>query len=244
MKFVPRLFVDDMLGAGVEIEISKAHCHYLFNVLRLEKGESFLAFDGKNGEWRIEIIEASKKHGVGKCATQTRAQDTLPNLTLYFAPIKGHRNDAIIEKATELGAAHIVPIITEHTIVRKTNTEKMRQIVIEAAQQCERLCVPQIHEPISLEQLLANLDKNQTIIFADEAGEGHFDAHSLANASESIGLLVGPEGGFSSSEREMIRDCKQAIATSFGKRILRADTATYAGLTLIQALWGDWKKQT
>lgn len=243
MKFIPRLYIDDaILGEGVEFPLSKPHCHYLFNVLRLGENDEFFGFDGKNGQWLIKIIAASKKNGMAKCIEQTREQEFLPDLTLYFAPIKGHRNDAIIEKATELGATKIIPVITEHTIVRKTNSEKMRANAIEAAEQCERLNVPQIEETISLDSLLGSYPENAALVFADEAGDGVFIADALKNAPEKLGLLIGPEGGFSPKERERIISHKATIPISLGKRILRADTASFAGLSLIQTFWGDWAK--
>lgn len=241
MKFVPRLFVNDKLEALQDIIISKAHSNYLFNVLRLLEGDYFLAFNGKDGEWRIEVASASKRNGTGKCINQTRVQTDLPDITLYFAPIKGHRNDAIIEKATELGASNIVPIITEYTIVRKSNLEKMKQIAIEAAQQCERLCIPKIHDQITLEKLLEEPERAETLIFADESGSGRFDQDLIKNLSGKVSLLIGPEGGFSEIERQRLVAKSNVIPISLGKRVLRADTAVFAGLTLIQALCGDWK---
>jgi 16S rRNA (uracil1498-N3)-methyltransferase len=239
MKTAQRLMVPGPLGAGVSVTVDPGQAHYLIHVLRLAEGAGVLLFDGVGGEWSAAITSASKKAVTLTCQHQTRPQDSVPALTLAFAPIKGDRLEAIVEKATELGAARIIPVITERTIVRKLRSDKLAARATEAAEQTGRLSVPVIEEPVLLERLLAD-GALGTILFADEAGDAVPVAEALAGAPASVTLLVGPEGGFTPAERTLLRGAAEVTPVSLGPRILRADTACFAGLALVQSVWGDW----
>lgn len=243
MRDKPRLFIDKELVIDQEINLSKEQSHYIANVMRKNIGDEICAFDGVNGEFDAIITQASKKSVTIKCVKQTRAQDDLPNITLFFAPIKGHRNDNIIEKATEIGIKNIFPIISERTIVRKPNIEKYRLTAIEAVEQCESLTIPNFYPEKNLMDAINSFEGDR-IFFADEAGGGNYIKNAVSQNDKSIALLIGPEGGFSESERNRILENKKVCPVSLGKRILRADTAVISGLALLQSNWGDWQKDT
>lgn len=241
MRDSPRIFIDDELSMCQSITLSHSHAHYLTNVMRLNYvGAEVLVFNGKDGLWQCQIKEIGKKFCTIMPVLQIKEQDVLLPLILYFAPIKGGRTESIVEKATELGVTKIVPIITERTIVRKINPDKMRLIAIEAAEQCERLNVPKIAGEISLDDLLSSDLQGQTIFFADELLASRSINLASVDKSQIIGLIVGPEGGFSEKEREKINQISSFLPVSLGKNILRADTACFAGLSIIQAQRGDW----
>jgi 16S rRNA (uracil1498-N3)-methyltransferase len=254
MKPSQRLFVPDRLGQGHEISLGASQTHYLVHVLRLPIGGEILLFNGLDGEWAAHLTQANKKAVTLVCESQSRPQDTVPDITLYFAPIKGDRLEAIIEKATELGAARIVPVITDRTIVRKVNLERLLARAVEAAEQTGRLSVPRIDTPVALDRLydaqFLNSGAQETasvILFADEGGDARPIAQVLAGDHQDplhhrVGLLTGPEGGFTPEERSKLRACAHIQPVNLGPRILRADTATFAGLSLIQATWGDWSR--
>lgn len=240
MRDFPRLYIDDLLEIGVKFTLSKEHCHYLNHVMRRKLNDKIMVFNGKNGEFIAQICEISKKSIEIEIIEQTRIQSILPEITLYFAPIKGHRNDNIIEKATEIGIKNIVPIITERTIIRKPNIEKYLSIAIEAAEQCESLNIPNINQENNLIDAVLNSQAN-IIFFADEAGGGKSLASCLSFNFQNIALLIGPEGGFSQNEREKLLSIDKICPISLGPRILRADTAAISGLCLLQTFWGDWQ---
>jgi 16S rRNA (uracil1498-N3)-methyltransferase len=251
-----RLFIPDALEADTAITLSGPPAHYLMNVLRLSAGAPILLFNGRDGEWAATLETASKKAAVARVVQQTRRQETVPDMTLLFAPVKGDRVDGIVEKATELGARAICPVITARTIVRKVNAERLAARAVEAAEQTGRLCVPEIHEALSLDQALDRWDADRVLVFADEAGSGDptiwgdvasraqpmFEAlHELTPRPTKVALLIGPEGGFSPEERKRLRGEPFVLAVTLGPRILRTDTAVFAGLSLIQAATGDWR---
>lgn len=241
MRDSPRVYINDELQMCQAITLSHAHAHYINNVMRLNHvGAEVMVFNGKDGLWQCEIKEIGKKFCTIMPVLQIKEQYSQKPLTLYFAPIKGGRTESIIEKATELGATKIVPIVTERTIVRSVNIQKLDAVAIEAAEQCERLNIPQIDDAISLGELLAQNRDNEIIFYADESQENVSILHSQVTEGANFGLLVGPEGGFSAKEREKIIAAKNFLPISLGSHILRADTACYAGLSLIQAKWGDW----
>ncbi len=240
MRDKPRLFIDTELVIDQEINLSKEQSHYIANVMRKDIGDEICVFDGKNGEFDAKITQVSKKSVTIECIKQTRAQDDLPNITLFFAPIKGHRNDNIIEKATEIGIKNIFPIISERTIVRKPNIEKYRLNAIEAVEQCESLTIPNFYPEKNLMDAI-NAFEGDKIFFADEAGGGNFIKNAVSQNDKSIALLIGPEGGFSEGERNKLLTNKKVCPISLGSRILRADTAVITGLALLQSFWGDWK---
>lgn len=240
MKPSQRLFVTSKLSEGARIVIDTNQSHYLANVMRLPLGGEVLVFNGADGEWSTHLVTASKKGGVLNCIAQTRIQEILPNLWLLFAPVKGDRTDFIVEKATELGAAGIIPVITERTIVRKVNLERLQARCVEAAEQCGRLSVPVVMAVQPLSAFYAKPADDDILLFADEAGDSVSVAEALKIKPSKVALLTGPEGGFTPSERDKLRACDHVRAVSLGPRILRADTATYAGLALVQSVWGDW----
>lgn len=243
MRHIPRIYLNDSLVIDKTIILSKTHAHYLFNVMRVEESQEILVFNGIDGEFKAIIQEASKKQVSIEINSKTREQTNLSNIHLFFAPIKGNRNENIIEKATEIGVKSITPVITERTIVRKANIEKFQTIAIEAAEQCERINIPNINESISLEHFMS-LKHQGIVIFADETGAeskiSDLDLQKyLADESNEIGLLIGPEGGFSDKERNMLLELSFISPICLGTNILRADTACYAGLVLIQSAIGN-----
>lgn len=241
MKPSQRLFVPCPLSQDARVALSANQAHYLASVLRLPFGSEVLVFNGQDGEWATTFVAANKKGGEGVCVSQTRAQDTVPVLWLLFAPVKGDRTDYIVEKATELGAAGIIPVITERTIVRKVNLDRLRARCIEAAEQCGRLSVPQLLDAQPLSAFFDVPEDDGILLFADEAGDSVTIGAALDTKPSKVALLTGPEGGFTPSERAQLRACSHVRAVSLGPRILRADTATFAGLALVQSVWGDWE---
>lgn len=240
MRDKPRLFIETDLALGHEINLSKEQSHYIANVMRKNIGDEICVFDGKNGEFDAKITQASKKSVSIECIKQIRLQDNLANITLFFAPIKGHRNDNIIEKATEIGIKNIFPIISERTIVRKPNIEKYRINAIEAVEQCESLTIPNFFAEKNLMDAINSFEGDR-IFFADEAGGGIYIKDAVSQNDKSIALLIGPEGGFSDSERKKLLSNEKITPISLGTRILRADTAVISGLSLLQSNWGDWQ---
>ena len=234
-----RLHVDHPLGVGTAIALGRDQAHYLFGVMRLGPGASVALFNGRDGEWRAEVAEAGKRGGTLVCVAQTAPLRLPPDLWLLFAPIKKARTDAIVEKATELGAARILPVQTEFTNSERVRQERLQAHAIEAAEQCGGTFVPEVGELRPLAGVLESWPSERRLLFCDEARAG--PASSLAGASRGPwAVLVGPEGGFSPFERARLTEMKGATVMSLGPRILRADTATVAALTLWQAALGDW----
>jgi len=235
-----RLYVDMVLEEDAVVELPKEQTHYLGNVLRKGEGDVVRVFNGENGEWRAEIASISKRAAILTIKEQLRGPKTCPDITLCFAPIRKHRTAFIIEKATELGARKLQPVMTAHTQFPKFNTEKARLQAIEAAEQTERLDIPAISEPQKLETLLNGWDVGRSLIFADEAGDAKAAMSTLQSLKGPAAILIGPEGGFTPQEREFLRAQTYVTPVSLGPRILRADTAALSLLTLWQAVQGDW----
>jgi 16S rRNA (uracil1498-N3)-methyltransferase len=235
-KSLPRLFVRQPLGEGTRVEVASGHANYLGNVLRLSEGAQLLLFDGSSGEWLARIAEAGKRRMALVVERRTREAETVPDVWLAFAPIKRTQTDWLVEKATELGAARLVPVITQRTIVERVKLERLRAIAIEAAEQCGRTRLPEIAEPMPLTRLLDQTGR--TLYFADEGG-GEPAAAAFAPGPATI--LTGPEGGFTDEERAAIRAAPHGVAISLGPRILRAETAALAALAAFMALAGDWR---
>ncbi|MEO1537371.1 MAG: 16S rRNA (uracil(1498)-N(3))-methyltransferase [Pseudomonadota bacterium] len=238
-----RLYVDQPLGQGQSVPLSRDQAHYLFGVMRLSAGDAVLLFNGQAGEWRAEIVEAGKRGGMVKCTEQTAPQRFPPDLWLLFAPIKKARTDFIVEKAAELGAARICPVQTEFTNAERIRRDRLQAHAVEAAEQCGGTYVPEVNNIRKLTDILKDWPEDRNLIFCDEALA---DA-TAASFPESIGseaaprkaaILIGPEGGFSETERHRLRH--MATTISLGPRILRADTAAVAALTLWQSQFGDW----
>lgn len=241
---LPRLYVDTTLTAGGEINLSKDQLHYLGNVLRKTQGDDLRVFNGADGEWRAKITHMSRKSAAVHIHDQLRAPKVMPDIWLCFAPVRKHRNAVIIEKAAELGVSEIHPVLTERTQFSRLNIDKARLQAIEASEQTERLDVPQIHDVASggLAGFLEAWPKDRYLIFADEAG-GSVPALMAIKAMEPdapAALLIGPEGGFTALEREILHAQDFVTPISLGPRILRADTAALSLLTLWQAVRGDW----
>jgi 16S rRNA (uracil1498-N3)-methyltransferase len=237
-----RLFVEADLAAGAKVACSAAQSNYLRNVLRLKAGEAILVFNGRDGEWRAEIADAGKRATMLSIGEQVRAQDGGPDIDYLFAPLKRARLDYMVQKATEMGVARLRPVLTRRTAPERINLERMRANVIEAAEQCGILRIPEVREPEKLERVIGRWESTRTLIFCDEACEGADTLEVLARQPRGpLALLIGPEGGFAEEERKLLLDRSFVVAISLGPRILRADTAAVAALALVNAALGDWR---
>ena len=235
-----RLFLDADLRAGATLALDRAQLHYVRDVVRLRNGDRVKVFNGRDGEW-AGVLAFDRRCGRLVLEARLREQDRPGDLSLLFAPLKHARLDYMVQKASELGTARLMPVMTARTAVSRVNRDRMRANAIEAAEQCGLLWVPQIEEPVALSTLLETWDGRRTLIFADEAAGLDADYRRIADlAGKPMALLVGPEGGFEPQERSAIARVPGAVAISLGPRILRADTAAVAGLALVQALAGDW----
>jgi 16S rRNA (uracil1498-N3)-methyltransferase len=236
---LPRLYVDQPLSPGAALTLDGQQANYLSAVMRLGPGAQVKLFDDRTGEWLGEIAEAGKKRVTLRIVQHLREREPVPDLWLLFAPIKRGRIDWIAEKATELGVARLLPVITQRTIVDRTNNDRLFAHMIEAAEQCERTALPELAEHQKLEALLRGWPEDRTLLFADEAGgEPMQDAVAPGPAA----ILIGPEGGFTDDERAAIRALPSARPVSLGPRILRADTAAVAAISLWMAAAGDWRQ--
>lgn len=234
-----RLYVDQPLAEGNRVSLTREQAHYLFGVMRLSTGGAVSLFNGKDGEWRGDIIEAGKRGGTLECSHQTKPLQMPPDLWLCFAPIKKTRTDFIVEKATEMGAAKICPIQTDFTNSERIKQERLQAHAVEAAEQCGGTFVPEVTALQKLNAMLDRWPEERSVMFCDETRLGA--ASSLASAARGPwAILIGPEGGFSPTERARLQDHPKAHVVSLGPRILRADTAAVAALTLWQAALGDW----
>ncbi|QPQ54991.1 16S rRNA (uracil(1498)-N(3))-methyltransferase [Allosphingosinicella flava] len=234
---LPRLYVDQPLGEGASVTLESQQANYLGAVLRLGPGAQIKLFDDRSGEWLAEIVEAGKKRVTLRIVQQLREREAVPDLWLAFAPIKKGRIDWIAEKATELGVARLVPVITQRTIVDRLNGERLLAHMIEAAEQCERTALPELAEARKLDALLKDWPAGRTLYFADEMGGEPF---APAATPGPAAILIGPEGGFTDAERAAIRALPEARPVSLGPRILRADTAAVAAVSLWMGAAGDW----
>ena len=233
-----RLYVDHPLGQGQSVAVSRDHANYLFNVMRLGVGAEVALFNGVDGEWRAQVAAAGKRGGVLRCDEQTAPQVTPPDLWLLFAPIKKARTDFIVEKAAELGAARICPVQTDRTNADRIRQDRLQARAIEAAVQCGGTFVPPVDELRPLAKMLDTWDVGRALVFADEGGVGRA---SVALPQAPAAVLIGPEGGVSAAERERLRGLPFVHTLPLGPRILRADTAAVAALTLWQSSKGDWE---
>ena len=240
----PRLFVDAPLNAGAKVALERNQSNYLGNVLRLAAGETVLVFNGRDGEWRA-AIEGRKRADALVIVAQTRPQNRLPDIAYVFAPLKHARLDYMVQKAVEMGAAKLQPVLTRHTQVSRVNSERMRANVIEAAEQCGILSLAEVAEPIALERFLDRRDAARLLVFCDEASDvvAPMQALQAAQAAGGIDVLIGPEGGFAEEERTLLLRQPNTLRLSLGPRVLRADTAGVAALALVQAALGDWRNE-
>jgi 16S rRNA (uracil1498-N3)-methyltransferase len=220
------------------VELDAAQANYLGNVMRLEAGDELLIFDGASGEWLARIADAAKKRMTLAVERRTREAENIPDVWLAFAPVKRAQTDWLVEKATELGAARLVPVMTRRTIAERVKLERLEAIAVEAAEQCGRTRLPDIAKPIGLRQLLDERDPARRLYFADEGGG---EPAATAFTPGPALILVGPEGGFADDEREIVRAAVGSIPISLGPRILRAETAALAALAAFMAVAGDWR---
>jgi 16S rRNA (uracil1498-N3)-methyltransferase len=234
-----RLYVEQPLGQGQSVPVTREQAHYLFGVMRLAPGAHVLLFDGQSGEWLAVVEDAGKRGGSLRVEQQMRPLRMPPDLWLMFAPIKKARTDFIVEKATEMGAARIVPVQTDFTNSGRIQRDRLQAHAVEAAEQCGGTFVPEVAELQRLDRLLDGWDATRRIMFCDEALAG--DATGLPDAGGPWAVLIGPEGGFSQAERTRLGGLQHAHAVPLGPRILRADTAAVAALTLWQSSLGDWR---
>lgn len=236
-----RLYVPHDLGPDAAFEASPEQSHYLMHVLRMSDGAELLLFNGRDGEWLARLAGRTKKAARLETTEQTRPQPQSPDLLYCFAPLKQGRLDYLVQKAVEMGAGVLQPVITQHTQVAKFGIERLAANAVEAAEQCGILAIPEVREPLKFEKLLGNWDQDRRLIFCDESAETNNPLPALqAIAERKFGLLVGPEGGFSDDERKMLHALPFVTAIPLGPRILRADTAAVAALAVIQATIGDW----
>ena len=237
-----RLYVEESLSTGTELCLDRGQAHYLTRVMRQVIGDWVLLFNGQDGEWLSRIINVNKNECYLAVESMTRPQTEEPQVCLVFAPIKKARLDFMVEKATELGASRLQPIVTKHTDVSRINTDRLAATVREAAEQCERLSVPTINFPSSFEEFLDGWDTIQPLMYMDETGYGkpmHATADGLAGGFIEVGLLVGPEGGFATSELDQLRNLPFSMPVTLGPRVLRAETAALTALSIWQSLHGD-----
>jgi 16S rRNA (uracil1498-N3)-methyltransferase len=237
-----RLFVAADLAPGAVFSLEREQANYLLNVLRMAEGDGFLAFNGRDGEWRVKIAGGSRKAPTIECVQQERAQTAPGDLWYVFAPLKSARLDYIVQKAVEMGASRLVPATTRFTQVSRINLDRMRANAIEAAEQCGVLNVPEVGDETTLAKLLSAWPDDRRLLFCDEDAEVRDPVAALKaiQAGSKLAVLIGPEGGFDESERRELLALPGAVRLSLGPRILRADTAGVAALALVQAVLGDF----
>jgi 16S rRNA (uracil1498-N3)-methyltransferase len=237
-----RLFVEAALGPGAEVMLTVEQAHYLFNVMRAAHGTEVAVFNGRDGEWLGALTRTGRLGGSVACRAPGRPQRHPPDLWLAFAPIKKARTDFIVEKAAELGAARVLPVFTRHSSTGRVQTERLRAHAVEAAEQCGETYVLDVARPVRLEALLDAWDPGRRMVFCDEARFAPPAAKVLAGAARGPwAILVGPEGGFAPEEALRLRGLPFVMPVTLGPRVLRADTAAVAAITLWQALVGDWR---
>jgi 16S rRNA (uracil1498-N3)-methyltransferase len=238
----PRLFVESDLGDGATVPLEREQANYLLNVLRLGSGDGVLVFNGRDGEWRARIEVAGKRSANLIIEARTRAQASGPDLHYLFAPLKRARLDYMVQKATEMGVARLQPVLTRHTIAERVNGDRMRANVIEAAEQCGILRVPEVAAPERLERVLASWDAGRRLIFCDEGAPIADPIAALREVAPGpLAVLIGPEGGFAPEERDALIAHPFVVRLAMGPRIMRADTAAVAALSLVNAVLGDWR---
>jgi len=244
-KVEKRLFVEADLWPAAAVPLSAKQAHYLGTVLRLRAGAAIAVFNGRDGEWRARVEALGKGDGKLAVFEQSRPQAPEPDLWLAFAPIKRAPIDFLARKATELGVSRLIPVFTRNTQVKRVNRARLEANAIEAAEQCGRLGVPEVAEPVSLERLIAGWPPGRRLLVPDETGGGRPLAEALAAAEgppPPFAVLTGPEGGFARSELDALGNLPFVTLVGLGPRILRADTAALAALACWQALLGDWRR--
>lgn len=240
MKTTPRLHVEAELAAGRGIPLGREQAHYLTGVLRLVPGDPVRIFNGRDGEWLAYLTTAAKKGASLRCERRVADAVPPPDIDYLFAPLKHARLDYAVQKATELGARRLCPVITARTVAGRVNLERMRANAVEAAEQCNLVWVPEVMEPRKLDRVLAQWEKGRALVYCDETAAIADPLAALRPLRAPAALLVGPEGGFTDQERALLKSLPFVTAISLGPRILRADTAGVAALALMQAVIGDW----
>ena len=240
MRDTPRLHVPHKLASRVEHALEQGQAHYVRDVMRLKPGDPLRLFNAEDGEWLGFLTEAARKEVRLRIEKKLADASPPPDIDFIFAPLKHARLDYLVQKATELGARRLRPVMTGRTIVDRVNVERMRANAIKAAEQCNLVFVPEVLEPEKLDRVLAGWDPARALIYCDEAAEGSDTLATLAALKLPAALLVGPEGGFTPEERAGLKRLPFVTAISLGPRIMRADTAGTAALTLVQATLGDW----
>lgn len=237
-----RLFIDSPLEEDAVYICNSTQTNYLLKVLRMKSGSTLYVFNGKDGEWSAEVESSKKTHCQLNIKKQARAQKPAQDLEYIFAPVKRSRLDYMVQKATELGVSSLHPVITHRTIVDRINLDRMQANIIEAAEQCGILNIPEIKQPVKFSKILDTWPSDKILIHCDERAEIASPIEALsAVGSQSVAVLIGPEGGFDQQERTKLADMPQSLSLSLGPRIMRADTAAIAALTLVNAVLGDWK---
>jgi 16S rRNA (uracil1498-N3)-methyltransferase len=240
MKTTPRLHIQDILSAAREIVLSREQAHYLTGVLRMAAGDAVRAFNGRDGEWLTYLATVTKKSVSLHCERLVAEARLPPDIDYIFAPLKYARLDYMVQKATELGARRLRPVMTSRTVAERVNLDRMRANVIEAAEQCNLVHVPEVLEPEKLERILVTWEKGRSLVYCDETETALNPLESLKALKTPSAVLVGPEGGFTNEEKELLKSQSFVIPISLGPRIMRADTAAIAALTLVQIMAGDW----
>ena len=243
----PRLYIDAPLAAGGRLALDAAQANYLKNVMRLKAGGGVLVFNGRDGEWRAALADGGKRSAALDLGQQTRPQTPPLDLHYLFAPLKHARLDYMVQKAVEMGASRLQPVLMQHSQVGRINLERMRANAIEAAEQCGVLSVPEISEPIAFDRMITGRDPSRVLVFCDEAAEVRDPVAALAAARKGaqpppLAVLVGPEGGFADHERAALTGLQNVVRLALGPRILRADTAAVAALALVGSVLGDWRE--
>ena len=240
-----RLFIADDLGGGAAIALGREQSHYLANVMRADAGDRVALFNGRDGEWQSEITSLGERAADLRVTGRLRPQAVEPDLWLAFAPIRRGRIDFVAAKATELGVARLIPVMTARTQMTRINTGRLRANAVEAAEQCERLTVPHVSEPVPLTDLLTTWPADRRLLVGDETGGGQPIAEAAGDiatgANLPCGVLVGPEGGFAADELDALGKLAFVTKVGLGPRVMRADTAAIAALSVIQAIAGDWR---
>ena len=235
-----RLYVEHPLGDGQTVPLDRGQANYLFNVMRQSVGAHILLFNGQHGEWLAEVSQAGKRGGELTCLEQSKPLQMPPDLWLCFAPIKKARTDFIVEKATEMGAARIVPMQTDFTNSGRFQRDRLQAHAVEAAEQCGGTYVPEVAEIQRFDKIMNGWDSSRRILFCDEALVTDKSAPLIGKEAGQWAIFIGPEGGFSKRERDKLMGVDIATSISLGPRILRADTAAVAAMTLWQQALGDW----
>jgi 16S rRNA (uracil1498-N3)-methyltransferase len=242
---MPRLFVDAPLATNAEVKLDRNQANYIFNVLRLGRGDGVLLFNGRDGEWRGSVADAGKRTAAITIEKCSRPQPHAGDLHLLFAPLKHARLDYLVQKAVEMGVSRLQPVMTKHVQVARVNLDRMRANAVEAAEQCGILHVPTVAAVLGLDAAVS--DEGRLLIFCDENAEvaDPIEALTVARLQQKpLSILIGPEGGFADEERSLVLRRPHVVRVALGPRILRADTATVAALALVQAVLGDWQART